>query len=152
MFVLVYMGASPFKRREWGIAGPAVTLVGSALLLWSIATIATGFANSYHHLLLGRSFIGIGEAASARLSPRFISDPVPPGSGAAHASRSIFVAIPVGSALGYILGARVGAHTGWRTACFWPALRGSLLGCSRSSWWSRRAGVATAWSRVEHKF
>src|SRR5258708_33911449 len=39
-----------------------------------------------------------------------------------------FVAIPVGSALGYILGGAVGAHHGWRAACFIAGAPGILLG------------------------
>ena len=73
MFVLVYMAASPFT----GVMGdrwPRRYLVGSGVLLWSVATIATGFASSYHHLLLARSFIGVGEAGFGAVSPTIISE------------------------------------------------------------------------------
>jgi len=126
MFVLVYMAASPFT----GVMGdrwPRRYLVGSGVLLWSIATIATGFANSYHHLLLARSFIGIGEAGFGAVSPTIISD-LFPKERRGRMLAFFFVAIPVGSALGYILGGAVGAHHGWRTACFLAGAPGILLG------------------------
>ena len=126
MFVLVYMAASPFT----GVMGdrwPRRYLVGSGVLLWSVATIATGFANSYHHLLLARSFIGIGEAGFGAVSPTIISD-LFPKERRGRMLAFFFVAIPVGSALGYILGGAVGAHHGWRTACFLAGAPGILLG------------------------
>ena len=126
MFVLVYMAASPFT----GVMGdrwPRRYLVGSGVLLWSIATIATGFARSYHHLLLARSFIGIGEAGFGAVSPTIISD-LFPKERRGRMLAFFFVAIPVGSALGYILGGAVGSHHGWRAACFLAGAPGILLG------------------------
>jgi predicted MFS family arabinose efflux permease len=38
-----------------------------------------------------------------------------------------YLAIPVGSALGYILGGEVAAHAGWRYAFFWAGAPGLLL-------------------------
>ncbi|HEY8150357.1 MAG TPA: MFS transporter [Vicinamibacteria bacterium] len=126
MFVLVYMAASPFT----GVMGdrwPRRYLVGSGVLLWSIATIATGFARSYHHLLLARSFIGIGEAGFGAVSPTIISD-LFPKERRGRMLAFFFVAIPVGSALGYILGGAVGSHHGWRAACFLAGAPGIVLG------------------------
>jgi predicted MFS family arabinose efflux permease len=126
MFVLVYMAASPFT----GVMGdrwPRRYLVGSGVVLWSVATIATGFARSYHHLLIARSFIGIGEAGFGAVSPTIISD-LFPKERRGRMLAFFFVAIPVGSALGYILGGAVGAHHGWRAACFLAGAPGILLG------------------------
>ncbi len=126
MFVLVYMAASPFT----GVMGdrwPRRYLVGSGVILWSVATIATGFASSYHHLLLARSFIGVGEAGFGAVSPTIISDLFPKERRGRMLSY-FFVAIPVGSALGYILGGAVGAHHGWRTARFLAGAPGIVLG------------------------
>src|SRR5204862_7876626 len=102
-------------------------LVGTGVLLWSLATIATGLATCYHHLLLARSFIGVGEAGFGAVSPTIISDLFPRERRGRMLS-FFFVAIPVGSALGYILGGAVGAHHGWRTACFIAGAPGIILG------------------------
>ena len=60
MFMVAYMIASPFT----GIMGdrwPRFRLVGGGVLVWSLATVLSGLANTYHHLLLARSVIGIGD-------------------------------------------------------------------------------------------
>jgi len=126
MFVVVYMAASPFT----GVIGdrwPRRYLVGTGVLLWSLATIATGFATSYHHLLVARSFIGVGEAGFGAVSPTIISD-LFPRERRGRVLSFFFVAIPVGSALGYILGGAVGMSYGWRAACFIAGAPGIILG------------------------
>ena len=73
MFVVAYMVASPFT----GVLGdrwPRRYLVAGGVLLWSLATILSGLAGSYHHLLLSRSLIGIGEAGFGVVAPTLISD------------------------------------------------------------------------------
>ena len=126
MFVLVYMAASPFT----GVMGdrwPRRYLVGSGVLLWSLATVASGLAAGYRQLLVARSFIGIGEAGFGAVSPTIISDLFPKERRGRMLSY-FFVAIPVGSALGYVLGGAVGARYGWRAACFLAGAPGVLLG------------------------
>ena len=126
MFVLVYMAASPFT----GVLGdrwPRRYLVGAGVLLWSLATVASGLAQSFRQLLVARSFIGIGEAGFGAVSPTIISD-LFPKERRGRMLAFFFVAIPVGSALGYILGGAVGAHHGWRAACFLAGAPGILLG------------------------
>jgi MFS family permease len=126
MFMVAYMVASPFT----GVLGdlwPRRYLVGLGVLVWSLATILSGLATSYHHLLLARSVIGIGEAGFGVVSPTLISD---------FFSREkrgrmlafFYVAIPVGSALGFLLGGYVGEHQGWRAAFFIAGAPGLLLG------------------------
>jgi MFS transporter, Spinster family, sphingosine-1-phosphate transporter len=126
MFVIVYMLASPFT----GVMGdrwPRRYLVGAGVLLWSVATMATGFATSFRQLLTARSFIGVGEAGFGAVSPTIISD-LFPKERRGRMLAYFFVAIPVGSALGYILGGAVGAHHGWRAACFLAGAPGLVLG------------------------
>ena len=126
MFILVYMAASPFT----GVLGdrwPRRYLVGSGVLLWSVATVASGFSASYHQLLAARSFIGIGEAGFGAVSPTIISD-LFPREKRGRMLAFFYVAIPVGSALGYILGGHVGADHGWRAAFLVAGAPGLLLG------------------------
>jgi MFS family permease len=126
MFMVAYMIASPFT----GVLGdrwPRRYLVGLGVLVWSLATVLSGLATSYEHLLLARSIIGVGEAGFGVVSPTLICDLF---------SREVrgrmlsyfYVAIPVGSALGFLLGGFMGQHYGWRAAFFVAGAPGLLLG------------------------
>ena len=126
MFMVAYMIASPFT----GVLGdkwPRRYLVGLGVLVWSLATVLSGLATSYEHLLLARSVIGLGEAGFGVVSPTLICDLF---SRAARGRMLAFfyVAIPVGSALGFLLGGYMGEHYGWRAAFFVAGAPGLLLG------------------------
>jgi MFS transporter, Spinster family, sphingosine-1-phosphate transporter len=126
MFMVVYMVASPFT----GVMGdrfPRRYLVGGGVILWSLATAASGLAGNFHQLLAARSLIGIGEAGFGAVAPTLISDFF------AKEKRGrmlayFYVAIPVGSALGYLLGGVMGEHFGWRSAFFVAGVPGVLIG------------------------
>jgi predicted MFS family arabinose efflux permease len=150
MFVLVYMAASPFT----GVMGdrwPRRYLVGSGVLLWSIATVATGLATTYRHLLVSRSFIGVGEAGFGAVSPTIISDLFPKERRGRMLSY-FFVAIPVGSALGYILGGAVGERYGWRAACFLAGTPGIVLGLLAFRMAEPARGQGDGVRAEEHRF
>jgi MFS transporter, Spinster family, sphingosine-1-phosphate transporter len=126
MFMVAYMVASPFT----GVAGdrwPRRYLVGTGVLVWSLATVLSGLATSYHHLLLARSVIGFGEAGFGVVSPTLISDLFSRERRGRMLS-FFYVAIPVGSALGFLLGGYVGQRYGWRAAFFVAGAPGLLLG------------------------
>jgi MFS family permease len=126
MFVVAYMVASPFT----GVAGdrwPRRFLVGAGVLVWSLATVLSGMATSYHHLLLARSVIGVGEAGFGVVSPTLISD-LFSREARGRMLAFFYVAIPVGSALGFLLGGYVGQHHGWRAAFFLAGAPGIVLG------------------------
>ena len=126
-FILSYMVAAPLfgwladRMSRW-------LLVGFAVLLWSLATAAGGWAGSFSVLLITRLFVGIGEAGYGPAAPTIISDLYPVerrGSVLAW----FYVAIPVGSALGYVVGGAVGSSSlGWRWAFYLVTIPGLLLG------------------------
>jgi MFS family permease len=94
--------------------------------VWSLATFGSGLATSYSHLLLARSVMGIGEATYAVIAPTMIADYF------AREQRSralafFYVAIPVGSALGYMIGGLVAYWWGWRAAFFVVGLPGLFV-------------------------
>jgi MFS family permease len=124
-FVIVYMLTSPVFGAL-ADRGPRRLLVALGVALWSIATAAAALAVGFWTLLIARSFVGIGEAAYATIAPSLISDFYPP-----HRRNRImtlfYVAIPVGSALGFTLGGVVGAAYGWRAAFLVCGLPGLLL-------------------------
>jgi len=94
-------------------------LVGVGVVLWSLASGASGLAGTFLALLLTRCFVGIGEAAYGPVAPSLISDFYPVRVRGRVLAR-FYMAIPVGSALGYVLGERV-AKSGlgpWGTKAF----------------------------------
>jgi MFS family permease len=124
-FMLVYMVAAPV----FGALGDRVSRtrpIAIGVFLWSIATIVSGFAGTYAHLLGARAIVGIGEAAYVSIAPALLADSF------SRAQRgrvlSVFnMAIPVGAALGYIVGGLMSHHFGWRSAFFVAGAPGLLL-------------------------
>src|SRR6185369_7279820 len=77
-------------------------------------------------LLFYRILVGVGEASYATISPGLISDTYEPAR-RNNALTIFYVAIPVGGALGYMLGGLIEHHWGWRYAFFCAGLPGLLL-------------------------
>src|SRR5688500_17443723 len=132
-FIVSYMVAAPVfgwladRMSRW-------LLVGLGVTVWTLASGGSGMATTYTMLLLTRLFVGIGEGGYGPAAPTLIADLYPVerrGSVLAW----FYMAIPVGSALGYVLGGGIAALAegslglaGWR----WPFLAvvppGLLLG------------------------
>ena len=124
-FMLVYMVGAPVFARlaerhsRWSI-------VGWGVILWSLASTASGIAPTFIALLLTRCFVGIGEAAYGPVAPAMISDMYPIKTRGRVLSW-FYIAIPLGSALGYVLGGWV-ANSG---IGHWSA---QALGVGSESW------------------
>ena len=72
-FMVAYMVLAPL----FGWLGDRTSrwlLVGIGVILWSLATGASGFATGFLMLLLTRCCVGIGEAAYGPVAPGVISD------------------------------------------------------------------------------
>jgi MFS family permease len=96
------------------------------VLIWSAATVASGLAPTYALLLLARAVIGVGEASYAVVTPSLLSDCYP-AERRAWVLGVFYAAIPVGTALGYIVGGLVGEAYGWRAAFFVAGAPGAVL-------------------------
>jgi MFS family permease len=125
-FLIVYMVAAPVFGAI-GDRGSRVRPIAIGVLIWSIATGLSGVARNYLQLLAARAVVGIGEAAYGTLAPALLSDYFP------RASRgrvlAVFsMAIPVGAALGYVVGGLTNQAYGWRAAFFVAGAPGLLLG------------------------
>ena len=124
-FMLSYMSAAPFFGRLGDrLNRPRLASLG--LAVWSCATILSGMASSYSSLLTARTLVGIGEASFGTVSPGLVAD--------FFSSRRrgfmlslFFLAIPAGSALGYILGGQLGQAFGWQRAFLLVGLPGLFL-------------------------
>ncbi len=124
-FMVVYMVASPFFGTLGDRRGRP-RLIAFGVLLWSVATALAGRASDFVHLFLARATVGIGEAAYGTIAPSLLSDFFP-RSARGRVLSVFFMAIPVGSALGYVLGGYIDSHYGWRAAFYVAGLPGILL-------------------------
>jgi MFS family permease len=101
-------------------------LVVLGVAVWSLGTVLSGRAHGFAEMILFRVLVGLGEASYGTISPAWIADLYP--SPRRNTALSVFyLAIPVGSALGYLLGGAVAAHWGWRAAFLWAGAPGFLL-------------------------
>ena len=116
MFLIGLLVASPIfayaaKTRD------NLNLCGVGLLLWSIAVFLNGMCFDFYTMALCRTFVGIGEAALITIVPHFIDTCAPPAQKAKWLA-TYCIAIPTGTAMGYVYGGLVSSTLGWRYAFF----------------------------------
>ena len=139
-FMVLYMIGAPIfgrlaeRHSRW-------FLVAIGVIAWSLASGASGLATTFFGLLLTRCLVGVGEAAYGPVAPTIISD-LYHVKDRGRVLAWFYMAIPVGSALGYVLGGAVagssiGAHgaallgihaESWRWAFFLVVPPGLALG------------------------
>lgn len=124
-FMLVYMIAAP-AFGSWGDRGSRTRPIALGIFVWSLATALSGLAHSFPQLLAGRAIVGIGEAAYVAIAPALLADCFP-RDGRSRVYAVLNMAIPVGAALGYIVGGQVSQHFGWRAAFFVAGVPGLVL-------------------------
>jgi MFS transporter, Spinster family, sphingosine-1-phosphate transporter len=125
-FFVTYMCSAPVL----GFLADRVSrwlIVGVAVILWSLASGASGLAATFGILFATRIFVGIGEGGYGPAAPTIISDLFPIET-RGRVMAIFCAAIPVGSALGFVIGGLVGSHLGWRWAFYLVAPPGLLLG------------------------
>jgi predicted MFS family arabinose efflux permease len=124
-FMICYMVSAPL----FGMIGNRfrrTRVAAGALAVWSLATVGAGLACGYRTLLAARTLVGVGEAAFGTISPGLVAESF----GREQRGRILsyfFLAIPVGSALGYLLGGMLGQRFGWQAAFLMVGLPGLLL-------------------------
>jgi MFS family permease len=124
-FLVVYLLTSPL----FGTLGdrmPRMRLIAFGVALWSLATAIGGLVGSFVALFAARAAVGIGEAAYATISPAVLADYFAPAT-RGRVMSIFYCAIPIGSALGYVLGGTVDSHFGWRAAFFVAGVPGLVL-------------------------
>jgi MFS family permease len=125
-FFVTYMISAPIlglladRMSRW-------IIVGSAVILWSLASGGSGLAATFAILFATRIFVGIGEGGYGPAAPTILADLFPIQT-RGRVMAVFYAAIPVGSALGYVIGGLVGAHLGWRWAFYLVIPPGLLLG------------------------
>jgi MFS family permease len=127
-FMLGYFVSAPF----FGYLGdrfPRKFLMLGGVLIWSLATAASGLAHSFGELFAIRTVVGVGEACFVTLGPSWISD-IFAATRRNTALTLFYIAIPVGSAIGFTLGGWFAQHGDWRGAFYYAGLPGVLLAIS----------------------
>jgi MFS family permease len=97
-----------------------------ALALWSLMTAACGLTHSFAQLFMARMGVGVGEAGGVAPAYSLICDYFPPKERARALSVYSF-GIPIGAALGIVLGGFITSLMSWRMAFFIVGLAGLLL-------------------------
>ena len=106
-----------FRRKPLIVAGA---------VLWSLATLVTYWVHDYWSLYFRHALVGVGEATFGIFAPAVLSDFFP----ARDRNRILsffYLTIPVGAALGYVVGGQLGSRYGWRTPFFVGAIPGLLI-------------------------
>src|ERR1700690_1074933 len=124
-FLLFYMVAAPFTGPLADRYSRKLIIVFGAVF-WSGLTLLTAVTHTYTELLVRHTLVGIGEATFVTIAPTFVADLF------AEEKRGrilgvFYLAIPVGSAAGYLLGGNLAPHYGWRFPFYIAAAPGFLL-------------------------
>jgi len=124
-FFFTYMLIAPLTG--WlGDRFPRKPLIIAGALLWSAATLSTALVHSYTTLLIRHAIVGVGEATFSIFAPALLADFYPEED--RNRVLSIFYfTIPVGGALGYVLGGVLGERYGWRAPFYVAAAPGVLI-------------------------
>jgi multidrug resistance protein len=124
-FFIFYMLAAPFIGPI-GDRYPRKIIIVLGALVWSGATLLTALTTDYWTLFLRHVIVGVGEATFVTVTPGYIADLF------AEEKRGrmlavFYLAIPVGTACGYLLGGWLGPAHGWRMPFYVAAAPGVLL-------------------------
>ncbi len=125
VFLVAYMVASPVV----GSLGDRVSrkhISAASIVVWSLGTVGSGLAPDYATMFASRVVVGVGEAGFAAVAPTIIADLFEP-SKRGRKLAYFYLATPMGSALGYLLGGMVAEAHGWRTAFYVAGGPGLLL-------------------------
>src|SRR6267142_6158507 len=140
-------------RREWGMSDGAMGALGTAFTLlyafvgvplgrlsdragrkwilssgvfvWSLMTVASGFARNFWQLFVFRLGVGVGEASCAPAATSLIGD-LFPASRRAKALSVFMIGLPVGIALSFLGSSLLEHRFGWRFTFYIAAVPGLI--------------------------
>lgn len=124
-FLVSYFMTSPVFGRL-GDRGSRPRILGAAVAFWSLTTAAAGLARNFTQLVIARACVGVGEAAYSTISPALLADYYSTEQ-RGRAFAFFYVALPVGAAMGFVLGGALERVVGWRGAFYAVGLPGLLL-------------------------
>ena len=116
IFLVSYSVFSPIMgwlgdryKRTW--------LLAAGVGVWSLATVGSGLARDYGHLVLARSILGVGEATYGVIAPTILLDLFSRETRSKLMS-AFYLAMPLGAALGISLGPLIAHRSSWHYAFF----------------------------------
>jgi MFS family permease len=124
-FLICYMLAAPF-------VGPLADrysrklIISLGAIFWSGLTLLTAVTHTYTELLVRHTLVGIGEATFVTIAPTFVADLFSENK-RGRILGVFYLAIPVGSAAGYLLGGHLAPLYGWRFPFYIAAAPGFLV-------------------------
>jgi len=124
-FLGFYMVAAPFTGPLADRYSRKLIIVLGAIF-WSALTLLTAVTHTYWELLVRHTLVGIGEATFVTIAPTFVAD-LFPEKVRGRIFGIFYLAIPVGTAAGYLLGGKLGPAYGWRFPFYIAAFPGFLL-------------------------
>jgi MFS transporter, Spinster family, sphingosine-1-phosphate transporter len=124
-FLGFYMIAAPFTGPLADRYSRKMIIVVGAIF-WSALTLLTAVTHTYWELLVRHTLVGVGEATFVTIAPTFVADLFPERM-RGRIFGVFYLAIPVGTAAGYLLGGKLGPSMGWRFPSYIAAFPGFLL-------------------------
>ncbi len=124
-FLGFYMVAAPFVGPLADRYSRKVIIVLGAIF-WSGLTLLTAVTHNYTELLIRHTLVGVGEATFVTIAPTFVADLFHENV-RGRILGVFYLAIPVGSAAGYLLGGYLAPQYGWRFPFYIAAAPGFLL-------------------------
>ena len=123
-FMIVYTAVAPFTG--WlGDRYNRKLLIFGGVGLWSLATVGAAFSADFYHMFFWRALLGIGEASYGVIAPALLADLFPIRE-RGRAMGVYYLALPVGTALGFVLGGTLGDALGWRAVFLVVGIPGLL--------------------------
>ena len=119
IFLIGYFATSPIfgSLSDRAGVGGRKRLMMVGVSVWSVATLASGLVHGTMALVAARAAVGVGEASYSTIAPTLIDDIATPEQRARWMA-TFSAAMPIGSALGYVVGGAVEHSQGWRAAFF----------------------------------
>jgi MFS family permease len=102
-------------------------LMAVGLCAWSIATFYTGLTAGFAAFFFARILVGIGEASFGTIVPGYLKGRINDTVKLNNAFSLFYCAIPVGAALGYVIGGYISDVYSWRHVFQFAAIPGFLL-------------------------
>ena len=124
-FLGFYMVAAPFTGPLADRYSRKMIIILGAIF-WSGLTLLTAVTHTYWELLVRHTLVGVGEATFVTIAPTFVADLFPERL-RGRIFGIFYLAIPVGTAAGYLLGGKLGPSMGWRFPFYIAAFPGFLL-------------------------
>ncbi|TDN58672.1 MFS transporter [Paraburkholderia sp. BL10I2N1] len=118
-FMAMFMGtlADRFSRTR---------VIAAGVMIWSVCTVASGYAQNFEQMVAARFLVASGEAALVPAAVALLADLFPPHRRGTAIS-IFFMGIPLGIGVSFLLAGTVGASHGWRETFHWLGIVGLLI-------------------------